>query len=285
MAKYIAVGIGELLWDMLPDGKQMGGAPANFIFHTYRNGIDGFIISCAGKDALGDEIVDLIKSSGLDPLYIDRADHPTGTVNVFLKNGVPTYNITENVAWDYIRLTDQALNLAEHCDAVCFGTLAQRNDISRIAIQSFLKNTREGCFRVFDVNFRNPFYSKQVVEESLNLANCLKLNDEELIVMAKMFDLKGSTIEKCKRLLSLFDLQIVALTKGAAGSTLLTENEVSALPVVENLSIVDTIGAGVAFTASMVSGLLNKQPLEEIHNQANQRAAFVCTRKGAMPKT
>ena len=284
MHQFKVAGIGELLWDLLPKGKQLGGAPCNFAYHASREGCESFVVSTIGRDGLGKEILALFDERALDTSYVQQtANFPTGTVEVTLdSNGIPGYIIHENVAWDNIGWNSSLEALAKNVDAVCFGSLAQRNTVSRQTILNFLNATKADCLRVFDINLRQAFYTEDIILKSLELANILKLNDDELPVLAELLGLHGNDDDLLKQLMQKFNLKLVALTKGAKGSLLLTGNEESYLEV-PKVKIVDTIGAGDSFTAVLVAGMLQNRKLKEIHESATQLAAFVCTQNGAMP--
>jgi fructokinase len=282
---YTVVGLGEILWDLLPGGKQLGGAPANFAYHAQVLGADSCVASSVGDDPVGKEILDQLQTLGLDTRFIMQdPGHPTGTVSVTLdENGVPNFTIHEQVAWDFIPLTDNLLKLARECCAVCYGTLAQRSPASRSTIRQFLKETDENCLRVFDINLRQNFYDRDTVLDMLYLSVCLKLNDEELPVVARFCDLKGTESELLSALIKKYNLDLIALTKGKASSRLFTEADDSQLSA-PAVTITDTVGAGDAFTAALVVGMLNGLPIREIHAHATKLAAFVCTRPGATPR-
>jgi len=278
---FNVVGIGELLWDMLPNGKELGGAPANFAYHTKYLGANSLVISAVGDDEFGKEILSVLNKMTLDNA-INIVKKPTGSVLVKLKKGIPFYEIQQDVAWDYIKLNPKVLSKLKKTDAICFGTLAQRSSISFEAINKAVNSVPNSALKIFDINLRAPFYNENIIKNSLNLANVLKLNDEELIVLSKMFNLKNTQEEACLQLIELFDLNLLALTNGAEGSMLFNKEEISRLSV-PKIKVVDTIGAGDSFTAAMVMGILNKEPLKNIHNKAIQHAAKVCSYKGATP--
>ncbi len=281
MKKKVIVGIGEILWDMLPTGKALGGAPANFAYHAKRLGEEGWAVSAIGDDPLGREIMDIVGEKRLNNL-IAVTDKPTGTVQVTLDaHGVPTYNIMEDVAWDNIPFTPEMEALAKRADAVCFGSLVQRMG-SRDAVLKFLHATRPEALRVFDINLRQHYYSKEVLDTSLRLANILKINDEEIRIVADMFGLDGDDTAACRSLVERYDLQLVILTKGADGSEVITATE--AIPqTVGKVEVVDTVGAGDSFTAAFVVSYLRGDSLSEAQRLANETAAYVCSCKGAMP--
>ena len=281
--KFIVAGIGELLWDCLPAGKQLGGAPCNFAYHARKSGCECFVVSAIGKDNLGNEIKKELQNLDLTAYYIQETDFPTSTVTVTLdENGQPDYTIHENVAWDQIEWSADLEMLASQVDAVCFGSLAQRNEVSQKTILQFLTATKKECLRVFDINLRQAFYNQEIIEKSLELATVLKLNDDELPIVACIFQLNGTDDELLSQLMKRFNLRLIALTKGAKGSILVTKNEKSFMEVLK-VKIADTVGAGDSFTAVLVAGLLQNQDLKMIHETATQVAAFVCTQDGAMP--
>jgi fructokinase len=283
MPAPVVVGLGEILWDVFPEGKQLGGAPLNFSHHCAQLGAEAYPVSAVGPDADGAEIRQILAAKNLPDLHVQTDPaHPTGRVNVTLKDGKPTYEILRDVAWDYIRFDENLRNLAARADAACFGSLAQRNSASREAIHAFLDAMRPDSLRIFDINLRQDFYSREIIESSLRRANILKLSDEELPVLAAMFDLPGDASAQLRRLRELFDLRLVAYTRGGSGSLLLTATESSdhlGLPT----EVLDTVGAGDSFTATLCTGLLQNLPLAEINIRANRVAAFVCSQSGATP--
>lgn len=278
----IVVGIGEILWDFLPGGKKLGGAPANFVFYAQILGAEAFIVSRVGKDELGKEIIHEIHSRGLRSSHITVDDfYLTGTVTVSLdEKGTPKFIILENVAWDYIEMTPEIRKLGAMADAVCFGSLAQRSNVSRKTIRDFLKITKENCLRVFDVNLRQPFFNKEILTYLLCATDILKLNEEELLILAEMLSLKGGERDILQRLIDLFSLNLIALTKGEKGSRLFSRERDSFHPGFR-VDAVDTVGAGDAFTAALVMGLLQGKPLDRINEFANRLASFVCSQRGA----
>jgi fructokinase len=278
-------GIGEVLWDVFPDGEQFGGAPANFACHCRALGAQSYVISCVGDDARGERAVEFLQNHGVDTSALAVSDcYETGTVVVTLDSaGQPSYAIKEGVAWDHLPYSDNLDAIARELDAVCFGTLGQRDATSRETIQRFLAATPSRCLRVYDVNLRQSYWTEDVIRGSLTLANVLKLNDEELQVIAPMHDLEGSDETIIRSLLELYGLKLVALTRGSRGSLIITPDAVSEVAGVE-VSIADTVGAGDAFTAAMVTGYLNSWSLEKTNLFANRVAAFVCSKIGAVPE-
>lgn len=282
--KFNIVGLGEVLWDVLPAGKQLGGAPANFAYISKQLGNRGIVASRVGSDADGKQILQRLEKIGVDVSHLQTDDeHQTGTVKVSLENGRPSYEITENVAWDFLNLTEDWRDLAKTCDAVCFGLLAQRNTVSQRTIREFLRLTRIDALKIFDVNLRQQFFSPAILRGSLLLADVVKLNDEELPKICEIFAVEGANeIEKTKNLRRKFDLPLLCLTRGANGSVLVSENEVSAHHGVK-VEVADTIGAGDAFTAALTHGFLRGWNLDEINEKANRVGAFVASQTGAMP--
>jgi len=283
---HIVAGLGEILWDLLPDGKQLGGAPANFAYHTKVLGADAWVVSRVGDDGLGREI--LARADGLklqrECLTMDP-EHATGTVSVELDGaGVPKYVIHENVAWDFIPVTEELLGLAGRADAVCYGTLGQRGRVSREAIRSFLGATREDCLRVFDINLRQHFFGREILDWTLGKSTVVKLNDEELPVVAATlgFDI-GEEDKFVEALQQAYGVKVVAVTRGVRGSVLYAGGRRSEHGGVR-VEVVDTVGAGDAFTAALAMGLFRGQDLDEINERANRIAAYVCTQKGATPE-
>jgi len=283
-AAPLVVGIGEVLWDILPDRKVPGGAPANVIFHCRQLGVESYLVSALGDDDLGLEMKDLLANLRFRPDFLDtnNGGYPTGTVSVWLDASQnPRYEIHENVAWDYIRWSPQLDSLAHRADAVCFGSLAQRNAVSRETIRRFLDSTGPGCLRVFDINLRDPYPDSAVLLASLEKANVVKLNLDELDYLSNFLQLTGNTSDRLRDMIERFDLSCIALTRGAKGSVLMSGSEAvdgAGLKV----DVRDTVGAGDAFTAAMIVGLLRKRPLHEINKIAGQIAACVCTQAGAM---
>ena len=291
--KYV-IGLGEALFDCLPEGRKLGGAPANFAYHVSQFGLNGCAISAIGDDELGEEIVETFKKVKLNNI-LPVVEQPTGTVKVTLdEKGVPQYEICLGVAWDNIPLTAEMLAVAKQAQAVCFGSLAQRSEVSRKTIHAFLDATPADALRVFDINLRQQWYTAEVIAESLHRANIFKINDEELDVVATMLlgesTVPGKLIAEdrdrtrriCREIISRYDLNMLILTCGAVGSYVFTAEEESyvATPKVQ---VADTVGAGDSFTATFVAQLLLGKPLREAHERAVKVSAFVCTQHGAMP--
>lgn len=281
---FKVIGIGEVLWDILPSGPQLGGAPANFACHAGQLGAQVQVISRVGNDPYGRQVLQRFQQMGIPADLLQVDDHlPTGTATVRLdSHGSPHFTITEPVAWDAIASTDEALGALQNAHAVCFGTLAQRHPTCARVIQQLVAAAPFSALRVLDINLRQGFYTQAVIEQSLALANVVKLNDNELEVLAPMLGLTGSPHQQIEHLLQRFDLQLVALTRGEKGSRLHQPGRWSDSPG-RRLEIVDTVGAGDAFTAGLVMGLLHRQGLETIHRVAVETASYVCSRSGATP--
>ncbi|MFT3753566.1 MAG: carbohydrate kinase [Paludibacter sp.] len=279
----VIVGIGEILWDVFPTGKVLGGAPANFAYHVSQFGFEGYAVSAIGGDELGDEIVDVLSNNKLKYL-IETTPYATGTVQVTLSgNGIPQYEICENVAWDNIPFTEEMEELARKTKTVCFGSLAQRSSVSRQTINRFLDCVPKTALKIFDINLRQHFYTLELIEHALDRCNVLKINDDEIKIVGELFGWQSKTeLEICNQLLHNCNLEIVVLTKGAEGSYVVTKTETSfrPTPVVE---VADTVGAGDSFTAGFVASLLKGKSVSEAHKIAVDVSAYVCTQHGAMP--
>jgi fructokinase len=280
--KFKVAGIGELLWDVLPSGKQIGGAPFNFAYHAGQVGCEPYVISAIGKDELGTEILEKANQLGIYSGYIQKNKYSTSTVTVRLDiNGHPDYTIHENVAWDYIHWNSEMNELSEKIDAVCFGSLAQRNPVSAETIFSFLKAVKPSCLKVFDINLRQQYYNKENINKSLKLTNVLKLNDEELPVLAGYFKLTGNVNDQLDLLVEKFNLEYIVYTMGSKGSIIITPDDYSVMEA-PKVKVRDTVGAGDAFAATFIAGILQKKSLAEIHKIATEVAAVVCTQVGAI---
>lgn len=281
----IVVGMGEALWDILPEGKKIGGAPANFAYHVSQFGFPSCVVSAIGDDALGKEIIENFTSKGLDQL-IAEVPYPTGTVQVEIdQTGIPLYDIKENVAWDNIPYTEHLDALAKRTKAVCFGSLAQRNVVSRETINHFLDTMPkdDDSLIVFDVNLRQGFYNKEILCKSMQNCNILKINEEELITVSRMFGYPGIDLQdKCWILLGKYNLKMLILTCGINGSYVFTPGNVSFQPT-PKVEVTDTVGAGDSFTAAFIASILKGKSVTEAHTIAVKTSAYVCTQKGAMP--
>ena len=285
MEKRYVIGFGEALWDVLPEGKKLGGAPANFAYHAgqFLGQANTMAISALGEDKLAEETIAALEEHGLQ-YTMPRVPYPTGTVQVQLdEQGIPTYDIRENVAWDNIPFTPEIEAIARNCRAVCFGSLAQRNVVSRENIHRFLDATPEDCVKIFDINLRQNFYTKEVIQESMRRCNILKINDEELVIIGRMFGYPGLDIEnKCWLILGKYDLDMLVLTCGTNGSYVFTPGQMS-FQETPKVEVADTVGAGDSFTGSFCAAILNGKPVAEAHKLAVKVSAFVCTQNGAMP--
>lgn len=283
MKNYI-VGLGEILWDVLPEGKKLGGAPANFAYHASQFGMNGLAVSAIGRDSLGDEILDQLSGKNLH-YQLEKVEFPTGTVQVTLdKNGIPNYDICQGVAYDNIPWTPDMEAIAKETQAVCFGTLAQRDAVSRSTILQFLDTMPVDSVKIYDINLRQHWYSKEIIEDSLQRSTILKINDEELVVVREMMDQQAlDTVEFCRYLLDTYALKLVILTCGVEGSYVVTANEClfQGTPKVE---VADTVGAGDSFTSAFCVAYLKQLPLAQAHKLAVDVSAYVCTQSGAMPE-
>lgn len=297
MKDYI-VGLGEILFDCLPDGKKLGGAPANFAYHVSQFGLNGIAVSAIGKDTNGEEIKEILGGVPSLKYHLEEVEEPTGTVQVTLSgNGIPQYDICLGVAYDNIPWTPVIEEIAKNARAVCFGSLAQRTIVTRETVYKFLDTMPElGTLKVFDINLRQSWYSKEVIEESLKRCNVLKINDDEIVIVAELFGLKPvrqATSEQplqivefedqCVELIKEFGLQMIILTCGAYGSYVITPRGITfkRTPKVE---VADTVGAGDSFTGAFCAAILAGLPVAEAQDRAVKVSAFVCTQNGAMPE-
>ncbi len=281
--KYI-VGLGEVLFDVLPTGAQLGGAPANFAYHAGQHGLHSVAVSAIGNDALGEEALRLLDEKKLK-YVLPKVDYPTGTVQVSLDaEGVPTYDIKQGVAWDNIPFTDDIKEVAVNCGAVCWGSLAQRSEVSREMIYKFIDHTPADCLKIFDINLRQNFYNKDIICESMKRCNVLKINDEELVTIGRLFGYPGLDIEnKCWLILGKYNLDMLVLTCGVNGSYVFTPGEVS-FQETPKVEVADTVGAGDSFTGTFCASILKGKSIREAHELAVKVSAYVCTQSGAMPE-
>lgn len=279
------IGLGEVLYDVLPEGAKLGGAPANFAYHVSQFGYNAMAISAVGNDALGDQALKTFDANGLKYI-VPRVAYPTGTVNVALNEaGVPTYTFTPDVAWDHIPFTPEMEAVAREAQAVCFGSLAQRSEESRKTIHKFLEATPDDCVKIFDVNLRGNFYNKEILTEGVKRADILKINDEELVTIGRMFDYPGLDMEeKCRIIMHRYHLKMVVLTCGTNGSYVFAPGDVKSFKPTPKVEVADTVGAGDSFTGAFTAAILAGKPIEEAHDLAVRVSAYVCTQKGAMPK-
>ena len=284
MEKRYVVGLGEALWDVLPEGKKLGGAPANFAYHAGQFGLDTIAISALGEDDLAEETIEALKEHSLNYL-MPRVPFPTGTVQVTLaEGGIPTYEIKEGVAWDNIPYTDEMAAIARQARAVCFGSLAQRNSVSRENIRRFLADTPADCLKICDINLRQQFFSKEILEDSFKLCNILKINDEELVVVSRMFGYDGLDMRgTCEKMVQDYHLKMLVLTCGTNGSYVFTDDGLTSFQETPKVTVADTVGAGDSFTGSFCACIINGKPVQEAHKMAVEVSAFVCPKNGAMP--
>lgn len=285
MKNEIVVGIGEALWDVLPEGRKLGGAPANFAYHVSQFGLESYIVSAVGDDALGKEITDKFTEKKLNHI-VETVPYPTGTVQVELDpNGVPQYEIKEDVAWDNIPFTPQIEALAKRTRALCYGSLAQRNEVSRQTINQFIEAMpkTDDTMIIFDVNLRQRYYTKDVLDASMRKCNVLKINDEELVTISRMLGYPGTDLQsKCWILLGRYNLKMLILTCGVNGSYIFTSGNMSYLSTPQ-VEVADTVGAGDSFTATFTSSIIKGLGVAEAHRRAVNVSAFVCTQHGATP--
>ena len=284
MENTIVVGMGEALWDVLPEGKKIGGAPANFAYHVSQFGLNSRVVSAVGDDKLGMEILDNFREKKLNAM-VEIVPYPTGTVQVEMDaEGVPCYDIKEGVAWDNIPYTPALEDLAKHTKAVCFGSLAQRSVVSRDTINRFIDAMpAEDTLKIFDINLRQGFYTKEILCNSFSKCNILKINDEELVTVSRMFGYPGIDLQdKCWILLAKYNLKMLILTCGVNGSYVFTPGNVSFVET-PRVEVADTVGAGDSFTAAFVSSILSGLSIGEAHKLAVETSAYVCTQNGAMP--
>ena len=285
--KLKIIGLGEILWDMLPGGKKLGGAPANFSFHVSRLGQISITASRVGNDSLGKEILESMEKSNLNNKYIQiDPNYPTGTVSIKLdSNGQPDYEIHQNVAWDSLDFNKSWKNLAKEADVICFGTLAQRSYQSKNTIFDFLKSTRPEAIKLLDINIRQNFYSIEVIEESIKLSNILKLNTNELKIIRNLFNYSNdkNEIDLCLDIINDFKLDLLCLTRGENGSIILSGKEYFEHKGYK-VSVADTVGAGDAFTAAMIVQYIKAKTLKEISELANRLGSWVSSQSGPTPE-
>ena len=277
----VIIGIGELLWDMLPEGKRTGGAPINFVYHATRLGARGYAVSAVGNDALGNEILAELEKSGIK-YCVSRNDYPTGHVKVVLNDGIPSYDIVEGVAWDHLTASPEAEDLVRRADAVCFGTLALRSPQSKQAVETLLSFAPERALRFFDVNLRGTYYSAELIDGLLKKANVFKINDEEINVLKELFGISGTVDEICKTFIEQYGLKYMIFTAGDKFSAVYTPSEKSWLPT-PKVKVADTVGAGDSFSGAFVYNILTGKSLAQAHKAAVDVAAFVSTKSGAWP--
>jgi fructokinase len=284
--KFVIAGIGELLWDLLPDGRQLGGAPANFIYHIYKSGNEGIVISSIGDDDDGMAIITGLEQRGINTKYIQVIPNlPTGMVNVAVDcGGQPSYEIVENVAWDNIEFTPEIAALTPTIDLLCFGTLAQRSAKSKETIKKIIESLPAGTKKLYDINLRQHYYDAETVEWSLRTADIVKLNDSELLAVYHLLNINHADnfLIDSRRLANLFDVELLCVTRGEYGSLLIADNNHDYHPGC-SIEVNDTVGAGDAFTAAMAHHYLRGETLAEINDKANKLGAFVASQSGGMP--
>ena len=280
-AEKTIISLGEIVWDVFPTEKKLGGAPLNFAYYAQQNGAHSYIVSALGNDMLGDDTMALISDIGVDCSHIQRNEYPTGQVIVTLSgDGIPQYDIREGASWDYIEAREAVLELAAHADAICWGVLAQRSECSKIAIFSILDAAKDECLKIFDINIRQHYYSKDIIAGSLERADVLKLNEDELPLLIELFDLDKETAIRI--LTERFSLKMILFTQGAVCSEVYCGGiKVSHIDT-PKVNVADTVGAGDSFTAAFVSNILRGASVQEAHNIAVKTSAYVCTCKGAI---
>ena len=283
---YLTIGLGELLWDMFSEGKQLGGAPANFAYMTSLLGDEGIVASRVGTDALGRAAGRRLERLGVRATHLQLdPEHPTGTVKVSVDPvGQPTFDIAQSVAWDFFAWTPEWRALAERADAVCFGTLAQRCPQSRATVRAFLSALRPGATRVFDVNLRQSFYDADTLAESAKLSDIMKVNTDELAIVAKLLRIPFiyDELRAAHWLRDILGLKLVCITRGAKGSLIVSADETSEHPGYR-IHVADTVGAGDAFTAALVYHYLRHASVPTLNEAANRMGAWVSSQVGATP--
>ncbi len=278
---------GEVLWDLFPEGARFGGASANFAFHAALQGAHLTLLSAVGQDARGDEALSILESFGIDTTLVQRLSGvQTGSVGVKLDAvGKPSFEIHANAAWDMIAWTDAVAARIGEVDAVYFGSLSQRGEISKATILQGLEVAKaRGIARVLDINLRKPFYDKILIAESIARASILKLSDDELpeVATACGIALKENPEDTLRGLLVKFELEIVVMTRGAEGALLVSSTQVISQPGIPTL-VKDTVGAGDSFTAAFIIGFLRKESLDHVLQKACETASAVCAQSGAVP--
>ena len=283
--KYQVAGFGEVLWDIYPEAKTLGGAPSNFAIHSQELGANSFLISCIGDDSLGKDAQTLLNDFDLNTSGIQVNKYfPTGRVVVNLDQmGNASYKIDEESAWDHIIFDDNIRNICQFLDAVCFGTLAQRSSNSKKALKKILDSTPLNCLKVFDVNFRQEFYNIEIIKLSLERADIVKMNQFEFYQIANIVFISQEWKKGALSLIHEFDLKLVIITLGENGSIMATKNDYIVHTPKNKVNVLSTVGAGDAYTASVVFGWLNKKPLNEIVIEASNLASHVCGFMGAIP--
>ncbi len=280
--KPVVVGIGEILWDMLPEGKRAGGAPINFVYNATQLGANGYAISAIGDDEDGREIIRELDKNHINH-QIQVNQYPTSKVLVQLDNGIPSYTIVEDVAWDYLQARPEDIALVKKADAVCYGSLALRSPQSRTAIKTLLANTNPAAIKLFDINLRQHYYSSELIDELLTFANIFKINDEEFAIFKQLFNLDGDDEEICRRIMQKYKLQYLIFTAGDKYSIIYGKTEKSYIPT-PKVPVEDTVGSGDSFSGAFTYSILQGKSLQEAHQTAVKIAAFIVTQSGAWPK-
>lgn len=282
---FTMVGVGEILWDMLSQGKRLGGAPANFACHATQLGNKGIVFSAVGKDELGTEILEVLTKKNVQHLISTQEEYPTGTVSVELDgDGVPAYTIREGVAWDHLKIDNRHKEIVAGADVLCYGSLAFRHQDSARAIEDCLAEAASSCIRLFDVNLRQDYFHQETILKLLEFATVLKLNDEELLLVADFLNISGSETALLQLIRHAFELDLIILTKGQHGSRLFSSDLGDSILKGQQVEVVDTIGAGDAFGAAVATGLCLNMDLQKIHYFADNVAAYVCSQPGATPE-
>ena len=283
MKKLKVIAVGEIVWDMLPAGKQLGGAPLNFAFFSKELGAEAYAVSAIGNDVLGDETLAVASATGVNLDYLQRNNLPTSRVLISLDNeGVPQYEIVENVAWDALECPQMILDLVKDASVMCWGSLAQRSVTSRQSVLAMLAATPKECVKVFDINIRQHYYSREVIETSLGYADILKLNEDELPLVASILGLSGLEHDIVSQLIEKYALKYLVYTHGADFSEVFSATgEYSHVPT-PKVKVVDTVGAGDSFTAVFVTSILQGLSMAESHARAVEVSAYVCTQNGAI---
>lgn len=283
MKKLKVIAVGEIVWDMLPAGKQLGGAPLNFAFFSKELGAEAYAVSAIGNDVLGDETLAVASATGVNLDYLQRNNLPTSRVLISLDNeGVPQYEIVENVAWDALECPQMILDLVKDASVMCWGSLAQRSVTSRQSVLAMLAAAPKECVKVFDINIRQHYYSREVIETSLGYADILKLNEDELPLVASLLGLSGQERDIVRQLIEKYALKYLVYTHGADFSEVFSATgEYSHVPT-PKVRVVDTVGAGDSFTAVFVTSILQGLSMAESHARAVEVSAYVCTQNGAI---
>ena len=281
--QHKVIAFGEIVWDMLPAGKQIGGAPLNFAFFSKTPGTQAYVISAIGKDQLGEETMAILSNAGVDLTYVQKNDLPTSQVLVTLDDkGCPEYEIVEGVAWDYIVPTSDALELVKGASVFCWGSLSQRSETSRSTLLQLLESLPEQCLKVFDINIRQHYYFKEIIERSLSYSDVLKLNEDELPLVAEMLGIQGSETEIIKEMIDMYALRYLIYTHGADFSEVYAADGEMSRILTPKVEVKDTVGAGDSFTAAFVASMLQGKSLAESHAKAVEVSAQVCTKCGAI---